>query len=620
MSNLRRIPYTKPLPPGAEVFTRKGKRLARWKDGKSRTREAPVNEDGTRMQLLSRKWYGEYRDADGLEKCVALSTDRTAAELMLADLVRKAELGRGGVVDPFEKQRKVLLVCPLCRSKGQAEDGMPCDCPGGAHLSDYRRGLLAKEKDERYVFQAVAHCAAVFDGTGARFVHEIDANKVEGWLADLRHDTGVGLSTSNHYLTSAKGFTRWLTKTRPPRWPSDALACLAKLNEEMDVRKQRRDMTADEAARLLGTTLASGRSFRGLTGRDRYWLYAVAFQSGLRAGELASLLPSSFVLDHDPPVIRLKARRSKRRRNDTQPLPQELAEALRPWLAGKPAGQPVWPGTWAKRAWEMIGRDLAEARAAWVEEASQDAAERKRREESDYLVYEDRDGRTFDFHATRHSYITLLARSGAHPKTAQDLARHSTVDLTMNHYTHLRLRDLAGAVEGLPSILPNQSAAAALRATGTDPATPASGAGSEDPPAESLRPACAAGEAGRGLVRGAETPGNDGAERPTGLNPSTVQGDEAGCESMRAVEGRVGEGTRTPDIQIHRRPETFAEKPEIPQHSCSLRTSDGICKHRRAVLSACEKPRIFRMWGGVARKIPRSGRGGCRRGSQPARP
>ena len=32
MSNLRRIPYTKPLPAGAEVITRKGQRFARFKD------------------------------------------------------------------------------------------------------------------------------------------------------------------------------------------------------------------------------------------------------------------------------------------------------------------------------------------------------------------------------------------------------------------------------------------------------------------------------------------------------------------------------------------------------------------------------------------------------------
>src|SRR5262249_5333122 len=153
------------------------------------------------------------------------------------------------------------------------------------------------------------HCVAVFKSTGARLIGDIDANKVENWLAEERREKDMGISTSNHYLTSAKGFTRWLTKTRPARWPSDPLACLFKLNAETDIRRQRRDLSVDEAMRLLQAARASDKDFRGLTGYDRYLLYAVAFQSGLRAGELASLSPTSFVLDPEAPFIRLKAKR-----------------------------------------------------------------------------------------------------------------------------------------------------------------------------------------------------------------------------------------------------------------------------------------------------------------------
>jgi hypothetical protein len=119
----------------------------------------------------------------------------------------------------------------------------------------------------------------------------------------------------------------------------------------------------------------------------------------------------------------------------------------------------------------MIRRDLVEARAAWLNETS-DSQERERRERSAFLAYEDAEGRTLDFHATRHSYITLLARAGVHPKMAQDLARHSTINLTMNNYTQLGLYDQAAALEGFPSILPpdtnTPSEAAAMSPTGTD--------------------------------------------------------------------------------------------------------------------------------------------------------
>jgi integrase len=204
------------------------------------------------------------------------------------------------------------------------------------------------------------------------------------------------------------------------------LKCLSKLNAEMDVRRRRRALSADEAVRLLVSTRKSDRVFRGLSGHDRFFLYAFAFQSGLRAGELASVRPASFQLDADTPFVQLEARRSKRRRLDEQPLPRELADLLRPWLALRPADGPVWPGTWYKRAGAMIGRDLEDARQAWLAEAGPNVKERERRERTDYLTAVDGDGRVFDFHATRHSYVTLLAQSGVHPKAAQDLARHST--------------------------------------------------------------------------------------------------------------------------------------------------------------------------------------------------
>lgn len=50
----------------------------------------------------------------------------------------------------------------------------------------------------------------------------------------------------------------------------------------------------------------------------------------------------------------------------------------------------------------------------------------------------------------RHQFISNLVRGGAHPKEAQTLARHSTITLTMDHYTHLQVGDLTAALERLP--------------------------------------------------------------------------------------------------------------------------------------------------------------------------
>jgi hypothetical protein len=116
------------------------------------------------------------------------------------------------------------------------------------------------------------------------------------------------------------------------------------------------------------------------------------------------------------------------------------------------------------KAFRMIRADLRTAREQWLGESLD--AERTRREQSDFLVYCDSQGRYADFHALRPQYITMVGKSGVSPKEHQDLARHSTYNMTAR-YTHSRAYDLAAAVQNLPIPIdsPDQKAAAT---TGTD--------------------------------------------------------------------------------------------------------------------------------------------------------
>jgi integrase len=75
-------------------------------------------------------------------------------------------------------------------------------------------------------------------------------------------------------------------------------------------------------------------------------LYVLSAYTGLRESELASLTPESFALNADSPTVTVQAAYSKRRREDTVPLRADLARMLCDWLAGKPAGQRAWPGSW----------------------------------------------------------------------------------------------------------------------------------------------------------------------------------------------------------------------------------------------------------------------------------
>src|SRR5271166_4482892 len=85
---------TKPLPTGAEIFTRKDERFARWKNAKGRTRTAPITtgRDGQdRIVITARTYTAKYRDGSGYVQIVPTGCrDETAARSILADLERRA--------------------------------------------------------------------------------------------------------------------------------------------------------------------------------------------------------------------------------------------------------------------------------------------------------------------------------------------------------------------------------------------------------------------------------------------------------------------------------------------------------------------------------------------------
>ena len=311
--------------------------------------------------------------------------------------------------------------------------------------------MLDKEATGKEAAQAARRCEIGFKALGFVTLGDLDAAAAERWLAGRRRlaktDGGFGPATSNHYRKSLVAFGNWLVKAR--RTPENPFRFLPKVNAAVDVRHRRRPLAAEEFARLLAAARA-GRAFRGLAGPDRAALYTVAGMTGLRAQELASLTPRSFTLEAETPVVAVEAAYSKHRRRDEVPLHPARVGELRAWLAGKPAGDPLRPGNWAKHtsAVDLIKRDLGAARAAWIAEAGT-PGEKDRRAASDFLTYRTRGGEVADFHALRHTFVTNLVAAGVMPKEAKELARHSTITLTMDRYAHVGVRDTAAAVAKL---------------------------------------------------------------------------------------------------------------------------------------------------------------------------
>jgi integrase len=132
--------------------------------------------------------------------------------------------------------------------------------------------------------------------------------------------------------------------------------------------------------------------------------------------------------DLDNASVTVTAAYSKHKREDVQPIQRDLAERLQAFIAGKPLMEPIFqkpekPGT-------MLQADLAAAGIPYKDEA---------------------EGRYCDFHALRHTFISRLARAGISPAIAKELARHSTITLTIDHYTHVQDEQRA-ALAKLPTV------------------------------------------------------------------------------------------------------------------------------------------------------------------------
>lgn len=97
---------SRPLPKGAELFTKQGQQFARWKPSKGRARTAKVTtgKDGsTRIREETRTYTAKFRDGEGIVCEVSTGCrDEDAARSVLSKLERRAELVRSEVISPAE--------------------------------------------------------------------------------------------------------------------------------------------------------------------------------------------------------------------------------------------------------------------------------------------------------------------------------------------------------------------------------------------------------------------------------------------------------------------------------------------------------------------------------------
>jgi integrase len=461
---------TRPLPPGAEIIVRKSERLARWKDRRGKTRTAPLTagRDGSERIVTESPFYvAKFRDGGAIVRVVPTGCrDETPARRVLAELERKAELVRAGVMTAAESAVGYHQSVPLAE-----------------HVNAYLAHREAAGVTEEHRANVRRQLNRIAKDCGFGRLADFDAAAVERWLVQ-RAAEGMSGRTRNTYLAAAVAFVNWCIQDS--RLAVNPFARIARANEEADRRRTRRALDDGELVKLLdaarrrplldalmirrgkrkGQAIAklsdATRERLELLGWERALVYKTFLLTGLRRGELASVTVGRLHLDEPVSFLALDAGDEKSREGNEIALREDLATDLRDWLADKlrrlqqaacQAGEPIptrLPSdtplfTVPVELVKILNRDLRLAG----------------------ILKRDERGRTIDVHAFRHTFGTHLSKRGVAPRVAQAAMRHSTLDLTMNVYTDPKLLDVGSALDALPA-LPLDPAREAVQATGTD--------------------------------------------------------------------------------------------------------------------------------------------------------
>ena len=348
-----------------------------------------------------------------------------------------SRLATHNVVDRFENHTlKPLMIAQSITPKFSKYETLEVT---SGHLADYRRHLEAKERNSHHIHDTITNCAKIIRNRGWTCAGEVSTPGIEAYLSDMR-EGGASARWTNSALVAIKSFINWMI--REERMPNNPAKRIDKYNENKDRRRKRRPLSSREISDLISAAV-SGKYHHGLEGNERALIYRLALTTGLRYNEIFTLGVNDFSLANRPPSVSIRAENEKSGRGETLPLPKDLAADLVEYFIKSDGADNsqislfaeiisnrklAFPGMQPDKGADMLHRDLDAAGINWRSNEQ---------------------GETVDFHSLRHTFGTMLAKRGVHPKVAQDLMRHSTINLTMNLYTHTILDDRAKATEGL---------------------------------------------------------------------------------------------------------------------------------------------------------------------------
>jgi integrase len=309
--------------------------------------------------------------------------------------------------------------------------------------------VLAEELSREQADHIGRRLRAVIAHAGWQTAADVDATSCQGGLARIAAKGGklghatMAVKTRGDYLRAAKRFAAWLAAERA--LPRDPLAGLKVAKPRDHQRRLVRRAASDAEFAAIVAAAMRGAAIETIGGADRAHMYLVAAYTGYRRTEIGSLMRDSFVFTEAGSArvagaarVIVEAAVSKNGQRAIQVLPAPVAVLVEAWLARRDPDALLWPvsarrgldrlGGKDRKTWKMVRKDC----------------------EAAGVRYRDRSGRQIDFHALRKTYISNLALAGNSPRVVQEMARHSSIDLTMNVYAEVRNAPVEAAAATLP--------------------------------------------------------------------------------------------------------------------------------------------------------------------------
>ena len=371
------------------------------------------------------KWRTTIFDHTGVRKTFTLTTNKLQSQKQ-ADMIemREREIKNGLRAAPEKKPEKVERlfddVFAEYMAWGRAQGGkrnMPWD---DEHAYKKEREITAWQ--EALKLKDIADAENIL-------------TKVEAECRRMLEKGNTGKTVTNK-VQHLRALFLWCKKRK--YLVENPLQMLGKFDTEPTF--VRRAMTIEEYYGLMGGCAS-----------HRRLLYEVASCSGLRENELRQLEPEH--LDRKRCAIRIDREVDKSRKERLQPIPEALMERLVAFVASREAKK-LYARIYRNQGKRAERKEPPANPLLYVPTNS--ATMLKKDLERAGIPVETEEGR-LDFHALRTAYINFLLDVGANVKTTQSLARHATLEMTLNTYGRARQDNRRDAVELLGGMLLSDS-------------------------------------------------------------------------------------------------------------------------------------------------------------------